>query len=275
MSEYTFHAKLRAKLNLVIFGTDTPAGRTFDLALIYAITISVVLVMLDSVEAISAQHSQFFYYAEWGFTILFTFEYLTRLYCSPRPWHYARSFFGLVDLLSILPTYLAFAYGDASYLIIIRLFRVLRIFRILKLMRYLSEANVLMRSMLLARRKILVFFMSVLVLTSVFGSLMFIIEGPDHGFTSIPRSIYWAIVTITTVGYGDVVPQTWLGQTLASLTMVIGYAIIAVPTGIITAELSMELQRTKNLLSCPGCSRGGHDTDASNCKFCGHELPQE
>ena len=273
MPTYHFHARQRARLYRIIFGTDTPAGQAFDIVLIYVILASVLLVMLDSVESFSEPYSQIFFRLEWFFTLLFTFEYLVRLYCSPRPLRYMRSFYGIVDLLSILPSYLAFFISHANVLLIIRLFRVLRVFRILKLMRYLSEANVLLRSMKMARRKVFVFFFSVIILTSIFGSLMFVLEGPEHGFTSIPKSIYWAIVTITTVGYGDITPQTPLGQAIAALAMLTGYAIIAVPTGILTAELSLEMQRTRQATQCPQCQYCGHDSDALYCKNCGASLP--
>jgi voltage-gated potassium channel len=273
MSTYRFHAHFRAKLHTVIFGTETPAGQTFDIILIYTILASVIMVMLDSVEAFSTPHGTAFFRLEWFFTILFTIEYLVRLYCAPKPWRYMRSFYGIVDLLSILPSYLAFFITNANYLLIIRLLRVLRIFRVMKLFRYLSEANVLLRSIRMARRKIFVFFFSVIVLTSIFGSLMFILEGPENGFTSIPASIYWAIVTITTVGYGDIAPQTPVGQAIAALAMLTGYAIIAVPTGIITAELSAEMSRSRQKRSCPGCHCIGHDSDALYCRLCAAELP--
>jgi voltage-gated potassium channel len=272
MSSYRFHARFRAKIYRIIFGTDTPAGQTFDIVLIYAILASVLLVMLDSVATFSTSYGEIFFRLEWLFTILFTIEYMVRLYCSPKPLRYMRSFYGIVDLLSILPSYLAFFITNANFLMVIRLFRVLRVFRVLKLVRYLSEANVLLRSVRMARRKIFVFFFSVIVLTSIFGSLMFIIEGPENGFTSIPTSIYWAIVTITTVGYGDITPHTAAGQAIAAMAMLTGYAIIAVPTGIITAELSLEMQRAKQAIKCPGCGANDHDSDAHFCRLCGTTL---
>ncbi len=272
MSRYRFHAHFRARLYTVIFGTETPAGQTFDIILIYAILTSVVLVMLDSVEALSALYGSAFFRLEWFFTLLFSIEYLVRLYCSPHPLRYMRSFYGIVDLLAILPSYLAFFITNVHFLLVIRLLRVLRVFRVFKLFRYLSEANVLLRSMRMARRKIFVFFFSVIVLTSIFGSLMFIIEGPQNGFTSIPISIYWAIVTITTVGYGDITPQSPVGQGIAALAMLTGYAIIAVPTGIITAELSREMSRSRQKRSCPVCKCIGHDSDARYCRLCAAPL---
>lgn len=216
--------------------------------------------------------SQQLRYIEYTFTALFTLEYLLRLYCSPKPKSYATSFYGVVDLLAILPTYLAIIFPGASFMGVVRLLRVMRIFRILKLVRYLQDSNILLRSLLMARRKILIFFSTVGILVVIFGALIFVIEGPENGFTSIPHSIYWAIVTITTVGYGDMIPQTALGKAIASLTMLLGYSILAVPTGIITAELSNEMNSHKELVKCPNCNRAGHDSDAMYCKHCASEL---
>ena len=268
--------KLRLQTYVVIFGTSTKAGKRFDLLLIYIILASVFLIALDSVQSIQQAVGTSFYIAELIFTFLFTIEYIVRIWCHPHPWRYVRSFYGIVDLISILPTYFGFFVTHANYLVVIRILRVLRIFRILRLMRYLSEANILMRSLWLSRRKIFIFFSLVMAITTIFGSLMYIIEGPENGFSSIPKSIYWAIVTITTVGYGDISPQTVLGQTIASLAMILGYSIIAVPTGIITAELASEMQRDKSERKCHRCSRSGHDNDAIHCKFCGADLfPQK
>lgn len=263
---------LKQTLYEVIFGTDTPAGQRFDLFLIYAILASVFAVMFDTVEWLSADHHSMLFIIEWIFTVLFTVEYLTRIYCSPRPFRYMRSFYGIVDLCSIMPTYLMLLFPNIGFLLVIRLFRVLRIFRILKLVRYLREMNVLIRAMVQSRRKIFIFFTSVLVLSAIFGSLMFIVEGPEHGFSSIPKSIYWTIVTITTVGYGDITPQTPFGQVIASIAMLTGYSIIAVPTGILTAELSQEMFRERTERTCGTCARPGHDNDADFCKFCGDEF---
>ncbi|AFV00916.1 ion transporter [Simiduia agarivorans] len=256
----------------IIFGYETPAGRAFDIALIWLILASVLVMMIDSVNGLDAQLRWALKAAEWAFTLIFTVEYGLRIYVAPNRWAYVRSFYGLVDLLSILPTYLGLFFGDLNYLLTIRLLRVLRIFRILKLARYLSEANVLMRSMIMARRKILVFFSSVLVLTTIFGSLMYVVEGPENGFTSIPKSIYWAIVSITTVGYGDITPHTNMGQLLAALVMLTGYSIIAIPTGIFTAELVQEVNRARSSRLCGDCNRPGHESDARYCRFCGHSL---
>ena len=210
--------------------------------------------------------------AEWTFTILFTFEYIIRIYISPNRWKYISSFYGIIDLMAVLPSYLGLIVTDANYLLVIRLLRVLRVFRVLKLVRYLSDANVLMRSIVSSRRKIFIFFIAVVILATVFGSLMFIVEGPEHGFTSIPKSVYWTIVTITTVGYGDIVPQTIVGQIIATMAMLTGYSIIAVPTGILTAELTQEITRERQIRRCDACTRQGHDADARFCKFCGVEM---
>lgn len=263
---------VRKRLNEVIFGTDTPAGKYFDVVLIWTILVSVALVLLASVESWWVRYGGIFFRLEWFFTALFTVEYLTRIYCANDRRAYIFSFYGVVDLLAILPSYLALIFTGATYLMVIRLLRVLRIFRILKLVRYLSDANLLVRSLWQSRRRILVFYSSVLVLCIIFGSIMFIVEGPKHGFTSIPKSIYWTIVTITTVGYGDITPQTVLGQAIASMTMLIGYSIIAVPTGIVTAELAHELGREKQLARCHNCGRAGHDADSEFCKHCGYKL---
>lgn len=264
----------KLRLAEIIFGVDTPAGRTFDLTLIWLIVASVAIMMVDTLTGLDQETRWLLQLAEWVFTLIFTAEYALRVYVAPNRWAYVRSFYGLVDLLSILPTYLGLFFGDLNYLLTIRLLRVLRIFRILKLVRYLSEANILLRSMMMARRKILVFFSSVLVLTTVFGSLMYVVEGPENGFTSIPKSIYWAIVSITTVGYGDITPHTPIGQLLAALVMLTGYSIIAIPTGIVTAELVQEARRSHTLRQCQVCNRYGHEPDANYCCYCGQALNQ-
>jgi len=266
------HKEIRDTLYSVIFGTDTPAGKRFDVALIIAICVSVLALMAESIEDIADHYYLYIRGLEWVLTILFTLEYAARIYCSPNPWRYIKSFYGIVDLLSILPSYLSLFIPGVNYLLVVRILRFLRIFRVLKLARYLSEANTLGRSMIGARRKILVFFLSVLVLATVFGALMFVVEGPANGFTSIPKSVYWTIVTITTVGYGDITPQTGLGQFVAALAMLLGYSILAVPTGIFTAELAQEIQRERMNIMCPNCSAVGHDADAEYCKRCGSEL---
>jgi voltage-gated potassium channel len=264
--------KLRARLHEIIFEADTPAGKLFDVLLIGSIIVSVSMVMLDSVNSIQARYGRLLYLGEWLFTILFTIEYFLRLYCVRRPMAYATSFFGLVDLLAVLPTYLSIFFPGTQYLLVIRILRVLRIFRVLKLVQYLGEARLLSHALRASRRKIIVFLFVVLTLVVIFGSLMYLIEDPESGFTSIPQSIYWTIVTLTTVGYGDISPQTGVGQTIAAMIMIIGYGIIAVPTGIVTAELSVVYKKSVSTQACPECSAEGHDSDAKFCKFCGSRL---
>jgi Kef-type K+ transport systems, predicted NAD-binding component len=274
----TSEMPLREKMFQIIFGTDTPAGKWFDIFLIYAILLSVAAVMLDSVGQVNARFGRELYYLEWLFTLLFTIEYGIRIWVSPKPFRYVFSFYGAVDLLSIVPTYAALIFPGANYLLIIRLLRVLRVFRVLKLVRYSQEASLLMRAMYSSRRKISVFFMSVLVICTVFGSLMFVVEGPTHGFTSIPKSIYWTIVTVTTVGYGDITPQTMWGQVISTLAMLTGYSIIAIPTGIVSAELIEEARRDRATLSshrlCERCGQNSHPAGAAYCFSCGGELPK-
>jgi len=262
----------RSRLHEIIFEADSPAGKLFDVLLILSIVASVILVILDSVTSIRQSYGHLLYLGEWVFTILFTIEYLLRLYSVGRPLSYATSFFGLVDLFAILPTFLSLIFPGAQYLLVIRILRVLRVFRVLKLVQYVSEARVLMQAMRASRRKITVFLFVVMTLVVIFGSLMYVIEDPESGFTSIPQGIYWAIVTLTTVGYGDISPQTGLGQTLAAFIMILGYGIIAVPTGIVTAELAQSYKKAVSTQSCPQCSSEGHDPDAEFCKYCGSIL---
>jgi len=261
----------RDTLHEVIFEADTPAGRLFDILLIVTILASVAAVMLDSVKSISTVHGELLYTLEWIFTILFSIEYLLRFVSVDRPMAYATSFYGTIDLLAILPTYISLVLPGAQYFMVIRVLRVLRIFRVLKLVPYLGAANQLSQALKASRRKIAVFVFCVLVLVSLCGSLMYMIEGENNGFTSIPRSVYWAIVTLTTVGYGDISPQTPVGQALAAMIMILGYGIIAVPTGIVTAELT-QMGKPISTQSCPSCSAEGHDVDARHCKFCGAHL---
>ena len=263
---------VRARVHEVIFEADTKAGRLFDLALIWSILISVAAVMLDSVAAVQARYGDVLAAIEWFFTILFTIEYLLRLWCIGKPLRYATSFFGVVDVLAILPTYLSLLLPGSRYLLVIRILRVLRIFRVLKLVQYLDEAQVMIRALRAAGRKIAVFFATVMTLVVIFGSVMYLIEGEAHGFTSIPRSIYWAIVTMTTVGYGDISPQTAVGQTIAAVIMLIGFTIIAVPTGIVASEMSRAQGRQVSTRSCGQCAAEGHDADALHCKRCGAAL---
>ena len=262
----------RERLHTIIFGADTPAGKTFDVALMVLIIASVLAVVLESVNWIHDENGTLLRAFEWAVTIAFTIEYVLRLYCVDKPWRYARSFFGVVDLLAILPTYLSVLFPGAQSLLVIRAFRLLRVFRVLKLAHYVGEAAQLWAALRASARKIIVFLGTVLTIVVIVGSAMYLIEGEEHGFTSIPVSIYWAIVTMTTVGYGDIAPQTPAGKMLASVIMIMGYGIIAVPTGIVTVELAGAVRRTVEGRACPGCGAHGHDTDAKHCKFCGDEL---
>lgn len=265
----------RFQLHEIIFEADTPVGKLFDVLLMWTIVISVVAVMLDSVTAIRNQYGSMLYLLEWLFTIMFTIEYLLRLLCVGRPLKYAISFFGIVDLVAIVPTYLSLVLPGSQYLLVIRVIRVLRVFRVLKLAHYLGESIVLLQALKASRRKISVFLFAVLTIVVIFGSLMYLIEGEENGFTSIPRSVYWAIVTLTTVGYGDISPQTALGQAFAAMIMIMGYGIIAVPTGIVTVEMSNLSKKEIITQACLECSAEGHDADAKYCKFCGAHLYPE
>lgn len=260
------------RLHEIIFEADTPAGKLFDIVLIVCIVLSVVAVMFDSIEQVSKQYKTYFYIIEWFFTILFTIEYILRLICVRRPLKYATSFFGVIDLLAVIPTYLSLIIAGSQYLIVIRFIRVLRVFRVLKMVQYVGEANMLIQALKASRRKVFVFLYTVMTLVVIIGSLMYLIEGSASGFTSIPRSIYWAIVTLTTVGYGDITPVTNIGQFLASLVMIIGYSIIAVPTGIVTVELSQVAKKGVSTQVCMSCCEEGHDVDAVHCKYCGSKL---
>lgn len=271
--EREFHP-FREKIHEVIFEADTPLGKIFDIALLVFIIGSVLAVMLESVENIDAQYHQLFYILEWIFTIFFTLEYILRLYCVYRPMKYATSFFGIIDLLAIIPTYLSLFLAGTHYLMVIRALRLLRIFRIFKLANFLKESRIISSALRASQAKITVFLVFVLLMVTVIGSIMYMVEsGQDSNFTSIPRSIYWAIVTLTTVGYGDIAPQTELGQFLASIVMIMGYAVIAVPTGIVSAEMvSANNAEKNNTQSCRYCTAEGHDDDALYCKICGEIL---
>lgn len=262
----------RARAHEIIYESDTPAGKAFDVGLIAMITLSVVVVMLESVSEFRMDHGAALRIAEWTFTLIFTVEYGLRLLCVTRPTRYATSFYGVVDLLAIIPTYLSALVPGAQYLIVIRALRILRVFRVLKLSYYVAESEVMIRAMRASARKIFVFVYAVLTLVVILGSMMYLIEGPSHGVTSIPRGVYWAIVTLTTVGYGDISPETSAGQALAAVIMIMGYGIIAVPTGIVTVEMSRAARLGVSGQACPGCSSEGHDVDASYCKYCGHKL---
>lgn len=260
----------RARLHEIIFEADTPTGKTFDLLLLVMIVLSVVAVLIDSVPSIHGNYGDILLAAEWVFTLLFTAEYILRILSSVKPSKYIFSFYGVIDLLAILPTYLSLVLIGSQYLLVIRILRLLRVFRVLKLGRYVGASKVLAIAMRNSRHKIVVFLEVILTMVVIMGSLMYLIEGPQHGFTSIPRAIYWAIVTLTTVGYGDIYPQTVVGQFLASFIMIIGYAIIAVPTGIISVEMARATQF--NTRVCKQCHCADHEDNARYCKICGESL---
>jgi len=265
-------AAWRLRLHEIIFEADTPAGKLFDILLILAIILSVITVMFDSVAEIRAQYGQTLHIIEWFFTLLFSIEYLLRLISLRHPTQYARSFYGIVDLVSVLPTYLSLLIPGSQYLMIIRVLRLLRIFRVLKLAQYLNEAEFLLKAMRASLRKISIFLFVILTLVLIFGSLLYIIEGDEGGFTSIGISCYWAITTLTTVGYGDISPQSPLGRAVASIIMIMGYGVIAVPTGIVTAELVAPITGKVSTQACPACGAEKHSYDALFCKDCGSEL---
>ncbi len=262
----------QSRLYIIIFEADTPAGKWFDLVLICSIIASVLAVMLDSIGSINRSYGSMLYISEWFFTLLFTLEYMLRLFCSVKPLRYATSFFGIVDLLAILPTYVSMLIPGSQFLISIRILRILRVFRVLKLAEYSLEAQALLQALKASYRKITVFIFTVLTLVVISGSLMYLIEGEEHGFTSIPVSVYWAIVTMTTVGYGDISPHTNMGKMLAAVIMILGYGIIAVPTGIVTVELSNVTKRSRRNLVCRQCRSEDHSHDAKYCKECGTKL---
>lgn len=261
----------RKRLHEIVFEADTTAGKTFDVVIICLILLSIFVVALDSVKSVREQFGTPILYVEWLLTILFSVEYILRIVAVRRPLRYILSFYGLIDLFAILPTYISLFVPGTQYLLTIRILRLLRIFRILKLSAYVNEANVISNALKASRRKIIVFFTAILALVTVIGSLMYVIEGEEHGFTDIPTSIYWAVVTLTTVGYGDLSPKTPLGQAFSSLVMILGYAIIAVPTGIVTAEFARS-SRAYSTQACPECNSQNHDADARFCKYCGTRL---
>lgn len=275
MAAYSFLGPQRAKLYRIIFGTDTRAGRLFDLLLIVTILTSVTLIIVESFGDFTPETRTALRRTEVGFTLLFTVEYFLRIFISPKPLKYVGSFWGVIDLFSVLPVYIAFFFPDIGYLLVIRLIRVLRIFRVLNLVDYMAEGRFMLGAVRAAGRKIFIFFFFVLVLATIFGSLLFLIEGPEHGFTSIPRSIYWAVITITTVGYGDIVPQTGLGKGIAALVTLIGYAVIAVPTGIITAEIGFGRGGGAAASVCGKCGVASHQVGANYCRACGQKLPEK
>lgn len=262
---------LRARVHDIMFQHDSPAERAFDGTLVVTIVLSVVVVMLDSVAEINARYGHVLLVAEWCFTVLFTVEYLLRLWVSERPLTYARSFYGIIDLCALLPSYLAIVFPAGRFFLALRVLRTLRVFRILKLAQYVEEASVLSQALRASKYKIIVFITTVITVVVVAGSLMYMVEGREAGFTSIPMGIYWAIVTMTTVGYGDLAPRSPLGQMLSSVLMILGYGILAVPTGIVTLELQ-RATRGRRARGCPGCGSRAQDEDASYCKYCGTQL---
>lgn len=266
---------LRERLFKVIFESDTTAGKAFDIVLITAIALSVLVIMLDSVDSFHARFATEFLVFEWVCTVLFTLEYAVRLYCIKEPLRYARSFYGVIDLISFLPSWISLLIPGAQTLLVVRILRVLRLFRVLRLMGFVGEGRLLAQALERSRRKILLFLITVLSIITVFGSLMYLIEPAEAGFTSIPRSLYWAIVTLTTVGYGDIAPVTPLGQFLSSIVMILGYSIIAVPTGVFSAEVMRAMRyEYESDETCPGCGLEGHARDARYCKRCGTWLDE-
>ena len=264
---------MRKKLYEIIFEADTKAGKAFDIILLLAIMLSIFLVMLNSVESLHQKYYSFFHYAEWFFTIIFTIEYLLRVYVVDKPLKYIFSFYGIIDFLAVLPSYLALFLAGTGFMTVVRVFRLMRVFRVLKLARYVKAGNMLSTALKNSMGKIIVFLEVVVTIVVLMGSVMYMVEGPENGFDSIPKSIYWAIVTITTVGYGDIAPQTVVGQAIASLLMIVGYSIIAVPTGIISSEAIMNTKKVSvNTQVCQNCLWDQHEDDAVYCKKCGEKL---
>ncbi len=267
---------IRQQMHQIIYEADTPAGKIFDIILLVLILLSVILVMLDSVSWIRLKHETLLDQFEWIITVLFSAEYIARIIVVRKPFKYITSFYGIIDLLSILPKYISLIFVGGSSLIAFRALRLLRVFRILKLSRYIGESNFLMASLWASRAKIGVFLFTVLILCIIFGTIMYLIEGEENGFTNIPRAIYWCIVTLTTVGYGDIAPMTPLGRFLASFIMIMGYGIIAVPTGIVTSEMSYRHKNPDtNTQSCQNCMNENHVDNAIFCHECGHEINEK
>ncbi len=263
---------LRSRVHEIVYEADTTTGKVFDILVLIAIVISVVVVMLESITELQQKYGKAFYIIEWILTILFTIEYLIRIWVIQKPTKYIFSFFGLIDFFAILPTYLSLFFAGSQHLLVIRSLRLLRIFRVFKLSRYVAESQILVGALIASRTKIIIFIFTVLMLICIIGSLMYLVEGPEHGFTSIPTSIYWAIVTMTTVGYGDITPGTSLGKFLSSIIMILGYGILAVPTGIVGSELFHAKQLQTNTQVCKNCNSSDHDDDAAYCKHCGESL---
>jgi len=261
---------LKENIKSIIFGTTTPAGKAFDIALIISILVSIILVMLDSINGYHSIYGETFYLLEWVLTILFTLEYGLRIYCIRLPKSYIFSFFGIIDLLALIPTYLSLFFPGANIFSVVRVLRVLRVFRVLKLVQFMGEAEMLRKAMAASKRKIFVFLFYVMTLVIILGSIMYLVEGEKSGFDNIPRSIYWAIVTLTTVGYGDISPQTNLGQVIASIIMIMGYSIIAVPTGIVTS--AMHFTESKKLMQCAVCEDKKQKKGSNFCNNCGAQF---
>ena len=261
---------LKDKIKIIIFGTDTPGGKLFDICLIITIVLSVIMVMVDSVYDYHNSYGSFLKQAEWIFTVLFTIEYIFRIYCIRRPASYIFSFYGIIDFLALIPTYLSILLPGAEVFSVIRVLRVLRVFRVLKLVQFMGEADLLLKAMVHSRRKIFVFLFFIMTLVVILGSIMYLIEGEASGFDSIPRSIYWAIVTLTTVGYGDISPDTNFGQAIAAMIMIMGYSIIAVPTGIVTSAMFFTKDSTKQ--TCSVCENDEQTKDAKFCNHCGAKM---
>lgn len=272
---YKLQHDLKNNLYIIIFGTDTLLGKAFDVLLMVAILLSIFITIFDSMFNSIPWLQTTCYILEGFFTFFFTLEYIARVWCSPEPKKYIFSFFGIVDLLATLPPYLSFFFGNARYMMIIRMFRLIRVFRVFKLFNFMSEGNMLLRSLQMSMKKILVFFLFVVIMIVTLGTVMYVFESnvPDSKFSSIPQSIYWAAVTMTTVGYGDMTPVTDAGRFFATVVMVLGYTIIAVPTGIVSSEMIKEMHKFNGRdVVCPKCHRKGHDGDANYCKYCGQEL---
>ena len=261
----------KQELNTIVFESDTKAGKLFDIALLYCILISILVAMLDSVPELISKYNTAFYFIEWFFTILFSIEYFLRIYISKKPFKYIFSFWGFIDFLAIIPTYLSLFIAGYHYLLIVRIFRLLRVFRILKLVRFNREAISLLKALKASSYKVGIFLSAVLTIVVLLGTVMYVVEGGENGFTSIPQSIYWAIITVTTVGYGDIVPITVLGKFISSFAMIIGYSIIAVPTGIITAEMSKTVSAK---IDCPKCGKK-IKVGSNFCSHCGASIPEE
>ncbi len=276
MSKKVTHTNWKQKLHEVIYEADTPAGKLFDIVLLIFIVASIILVMLESVSYINDAYAYYFNIAEWVITLLFTIEYILRIVAINKPKNYIFSYFGIIDFLSTIPKYLSLFFMGTHALVALRALRLLRVFRILKLARYIGESNNLVKSLIASRVKIAVFLSAVMIIAIILGTIMYLVEGPEYGFTSIPRSVYWCIVTLTTVGYGDISPHTPLGQFIASIVMVLGYGIIAVPTGIVSAEYTQQLKKVNlNTQSCSNCNETNHADSARFCHKCGASLNNE